>query len=123
MEHPWWLRKNDGDMSNGRRGSTLAGRVDNLGDVDKFKARHGSHCLRGEGQGGGRGLGGDRVICFAIVSLPNIFRRGAIKELRKLLSGYQMAPSLPIIDVRGVFCPGDHWEVRFLIKNFIRLVA
>ena len=49
MEHHWWLQKNDGDRSNGQPGSTLAGRGENLGDVDSFKAGHGGHGLGGEG--------------------------------------------------------------------------
>ena len=59
------------------------------------------------------------------LSLKNIFWfwNGTIEELWRPLNGHQMKPSLPKIDVGGVFCPGDCWVVRFLIKNFIRLVA
>ena len=85
-------KKTDGDRSNKRSGSTLAVRIENLGDVDKIKADHGGHGLEGgREQGGGRGLGGGQVTCFAIVPSPNIFRRGAIKELSRPSCGRQTA--------------------------------
>ena len=47
-ENPWWFQKKNGeDRSNGRSGSTLAGRIENLGDADKIKASHGVHDLGG----------------------------------------------------------------------------
>ena len=45
------LERPDGDRSSGQPESTLAGKVENLGDVDKFKAGHGGHGLGGGGQG------------------------------------------------------------------------
>ena len=41
--------KTNGDRSNIRPGSTLAGRGENLRDIDRFKAGHDGHGLGGEG--------------------------------------------------------------------------
>ena len=101
------LEKPDEDGSNGGPGSTLAERVENLGNFDEMNAGHGGHGLGGGGQGGGCGGGGSRATCSAHVLLPNVVRNSAIRELSRLLSRRQLAPSLPKVDV-GRFCPGDY---------------
>ena len=84
----------DEDRSNGRSGSTLAGRIGKFGDADKINAGHGGHGLVGGCQVGGCGLGGGRVTSFVVVLLSNVVLSDSIKELLRLLSGCQKVPSL-----------------------------
>ena len=116
------FKRPNGFESSGRPESTLAGRVEYLGAVDKCKAGHGGHGLGGGGQGGGYGSGGVRVTCSVGVLLSSIVWNGAIKKLSGPSSWHQTAPSLPKVDVGG-FCPGDRWEVRFFVRYFISLVV
>ena len=109
-------KKHDGDESSGRPESTSAGRVENLGAVDKFKAGHGGHSLGGGGQGGGCGSGGGQATCFSSALLLSVIWSGAIKKLLWPSSGRQTAPSLPKVEVSG-FCPGDPLEVIFFVYS------
>ena len=115
-------KKSNGFESSGQPESTSAGRVDNLGAVDKCKAGHGGHGLGGGGQGGDCGSGGGQATFSAGVLLPSVIWSGAIKNLPEPLSGRQTAPLLPKVDVGG-FSPVDYWEVIFFVGYFISLVA